>query len=182
MALAAVIALFLVPNGHGQALVDWKSASSIPWGLLLLFGGGIAIARAFGASGLSDIIGTLLVTQLGLGQLPILLILVGICLAVTFLTEVTSNTATTTLLMPILAAAALAANMPPEWLMIPATISASCAFMLPVATAPNAVIFGTDKVSTNQMARNGLALNLFGALLIPVLCYGLLIVGHSPTP
>ncbi len=175
IALAAVIALFLIPNGAGGALVDWKTASNIPWGLLLLFGGGIAIARAFNASGLSDRIGHLLVTQLGLGTVPIVLILVMVCGAVTFLTEVTSNTATTTLLMPILAAAALTANLPPEWLMIPATLSASCAFMLPVATAPNAVVFGTHKVPTHQMARNGFALNIAGAIVIPIACYVLII-------
>lgn len=175
VALAAVIALFLIPSGDGGALVDWKSANKIPWGLLLLFGGGIAIARAFDASNLSSLIGNFLAEQLGLGLLPIGLVLVLICLTVTFLTEVTSNTATTTLLMPILAAASTSANLPPEWLMIPATFSASCAFMLPVATAPNAVIFGTDQVSTHQMARAGFALNLVGVCVVSSICYLLLI-------
>jgi solute carrier family 13 (sodium-dependent dicarboxylate transporter), member 2/3/5 len=175
VALAAVIALFLIPAGDGRALVDWETANKIPWGLLLLFGGGIAIARAFDASKLSAMIGDFLATQLGVGLLPIGLVLVMICLVVTFLTEVTSNTATTTLLMPILAAASTSANLPPEWLMVPATFSASCAFMLPVATAPNAVIFGTDRVSTQQMARAGLALNLVGVFVVSGLCYLLLL-------
>ncbi len=92
-----------------------------------------------------------------------------LCLSVTFLTEVTSNTATTTLLMPVLAAAAKAASIEPALLMVPATLSASCAFMLPVATAPNAIVFGTGKVSTKEMARAGLFLNLFFALVLALL-------------
>jgi len=175
IALGSVILLFLVPSGKGSALVDWETANKIPWGLLLLFGGGIAIARAFEASHLSQMIGGVLADQLGLGVLPIALILVLVCLVVTFLTEVTSNTATTTLLMPILAAASTAADLPPEWLMVPATFSASCAFMLPVATAPNAVVFGTDRVTTQTMARTGFALNLAGAAIVATVCYLLLI-------
>jgi sodium-dependent dicarboxylate transporter 2/3/5 len=93
----------------------------------------------------------------------------GIALAVTFLTEVTSNTATTTLLMPVLAAAGLAAGLDPAALMVPATLSASCAFMLPVATAPNAIVYGSGRVSTREMAREGLALNLIGAAVITAL-------------
>jgi sodium-dependent dicarboxylate transporter 2/3/5 len=145
---------------------------------LLLFGGGIAIARAFEASTLSDLIGSLLVTKLGLGITPIALIIVIICISVTFLTEVTSNTATTTLLMPILAAAGMTANLPPEWLMIPATLSASCAFMLPVATAPNAVIFGTGRVQTRDMARAGFVLNIIGTLVIATCCYLLVVLNE----
>jgi sodium-dependent dicarboxylate transporter 2/3/5 len=109
-----------------------------------------------------------------LASWPVVLMLIVICLTVTFLTEVTSNTATTSLLMPILAAAALAAAVPPELLMVPAAISASCAFMLPVATAPNAIVFGTGRVSTRQMAGEGFALNLFGAIAITAVCYVLL--------
>jgi sodium-dependent dicarboxylate transporter 2/3/5 len=178
IALGAVIALFLIPNGAGKALLDWDTANKIPWGLLLLFGGGIAIARAFEASTLSDLIGSLLVTKLGLGITPIALIIVIICISVTFLTEVTSNTATTTLLMPILAAAGMTANLPPEWLMIPATLSASCAFMLPVATAPNAVIFGTGRVQTRDMARAGFVLNIIGTLVIATCCYLLVVLNE----
>ena len=114
-------------------LLDWETAKGIPWGLLILFGGGIAIAKAFAASGLSNIIGSLLTP---LATAPFLVATLLICLVVTFLTEVTSNTATTTLLMPILAAAAIASDIDPLLLMIPAALSASCAFMLPVATAP----------------------------------------------
>lgn len=171
VALAAVVVMFLVPDGEGAQLLDWKTAARIPWGLLILFGGGIAIARAFGESGLSAALGTLLAA---LASWPLIVMLVVICLSVTFLTEITSNTATTSLLMPILAAAATAAAIDPKLLMVPAAISASCAFMLPVATAPNAIVFGTGKFPTKTMAREGFALNLIGTMAIAILCYLLL--------
>ena len=138
---------------------------------LLLFGGGIAIARAFEASGLSGAVGE---AMGGLLSLPTILLIGALCLSVTFLTEVTSNTATTTLMMPVLAAAGLAVGIDPALLMIPAALSASCAFMLPVATAPNAIVFGTGKITTQVMAREGLALNLVGALCLTLLCWALL--------
>jgi len=166
VALGAVVALFLIPDGEGSQMLDWETAARIPWGLLLLFGGGIAIARGFEASGLSGAMGDWLANDLGITSWPVILMTITICLAVTFLTEITSNTATTTLLMPVLAAAGIAAGIDPAALMIPAALSASCAFMLPVATAPNAIVFGTDMVSTRQMARAGFALNLIGAVVI----------------
>lgn len=167
VALAAVIVMFLVPNGKGGRLLDWETASKIPWGMLILFGGGIAIAKAFIASGLSVALGEALS---GLGVLHIVLMLAVICLAITFLTELTSNTATTTLMMPILAATAMAMNIEPALLMVPAAMSASCAFMLPVATAPNVVVFSTGAFPTKVMARNGLALNFIGAFIITAVC------------
>jgi sodium-dependent dicarboxylate transporter 2/3/5 len=174
VALAAVVALFLIPNGRGGRMLDWETASQIPWGLLLLFGGGIGIARGFEASGLSTALGSWLANDLGITAWPVLLMTITICLAVTFLTEVTSNTATTTLLMPVLAAAGIAAGIDPALLMVPAALSASCAFMLPVATAPNAIVFGTDMVTTKTMAREGFALNLVGAIIITVVTAALL--------
>lgn len=165
--LTAVVAMFLIPNGEGERLLDWPTATRIPWGLLLLFGGGIAIARAFDASGLSAALGDALS---GVTALPVLAMIGIVCLSVTFLTEVTSNTATTTLLMPVLAAAALAAGVEPKQLMVPAALSASCAFMLPVATAPNAVVFGTGRLKVAQMAEAGLALNLVGAVVLTGIC------------
>ena len=168
VALAAVVIMFLVPNGEKSTLLDWPTAAKIPWGLLILFGGGIAIARAFGESGLSTALGNVLSA---LASWPLLAMLIVICVSVTFLTEVTSNTATTSLLMPILASAAIAASVDVRLLMVPAAISASCAFMLPVATAPNAIVFGTDKFTTSKMAREGFALNLVGALAITLVCY-----------
>jgi sodium-dependent dicarboxylate transporter 2/3/5 len=171
VALLAVVAMFLVPDGEGSTLLDWDTARRIPWGLLILFGGGIAIARGFGESGLSKALGDALSA---LASWPLLAMLIVLCLSVTFLTEVTSNTATTSLLMPILAAAAIAASIDPRTLMIPAAISASCAFMLPVATAPNAIVFGTDRFPTRKMASEGFALNLFGAVAITLVCFFLL--------
>jgi sodium-dependent dicarboxylate transporter 2/3/5 len=172
VALAAVIVLFVVPSGRrpGDRLLDWESASTIPWGLLILFGGGIAIARAFMASGLSRMIGDSLAT---VTQWPLVLLIGTLCLVVTFMTELTSNTATTTLLMPILGASALAAAMEPLTIMVPAAISASCAFMLPVATAPNAIVFGTGQIPVHRMVRRGVVLNLVGVVIITLMTLAL---------
>jgi sodium-dependent dicarboxylate transporter 2/3/5 len=168
VALTAVITLFLIPDGSGGKLLDWQSASSIHWGVLLLFAGGIAIAKAFSVTGISTAIGD----QLSLlTRLSIYFVIILIALSVTFLTEITSNTATTALLMPILSAAALSANMEPALLMLPAALSASCAFMLPVATAPNAIVYGTGKIRVQQMARIGFVLNLLGAAVISLIVF-----------
>jgi sodium-dependent dicarboxylate transporter 2/3/5 len=139
--------------------------------MLILFGAGIAIASAFTSSGLSRSMGASLEQ---LSTLHLLLMIAIICLAVTFLTEVTSNTATTTLLMPILAAAAIGAETDPKLFMIPAALSASCAFMLPVATPPNVIIFSSGYFSVRTMAREGFALNLLGALVISLTTYTIL--------
>ena len=165
VALAAVVAMFLLPDGEGKGerLLNWSTAREIPWGLLILFGGGIAIARAFEQSGLSAALGEGLS---GLASWPLLAMVSAICLAVTFLTELTSNTATTTLLMPVLAAAGLAAGVDPALLMIPAALSASCAFMMPVATAPNAIVYGTGEITVARMVREGVVLNLVGVVVI----------------
>lgn len=163
VAIVAVLVMFLTPDGEGGRVLDWRMAASIPWGMLLLFAGGICIATAFTTSGLAALIGHGLG---GLAHLPVVLLILIICLTVTFLTEVTSNTATATLLMPVLAAAAVGAHVAPEDLMIPAAISASCAFMLPVATPPNAIVFATERLTIARMAREGLALNLMIALIV----------------
>jgi solute carrier family 13 (sodium-dependent dicarboxylate transporter), member 2/3/5 len=168
VALLAVIAMFLIPNGKGSRLLDWETAGRIPWGMLILFGGGIAIAKAFIISGMSAALGNALA---GIAGWPILAMMAVICLCITFLTEMTSNTATTTLMMPILAAAAIAAGIAPEALMVPAAMSASCAFMLPVATAPNTIVFSTGWFTTRLMAREGLVLNFVGVIVISVMCY-----------
>ncbi len=160
VALAAVVVMFLVPDGKGGRLLDWETAVTIPWGMLLLFAGGICIAAAFTASGLSDLIGHQLAD---LAKLPLIALLLFMCLAVSFLTEITSNTATATLLMPVLAAAAMGAGIKPELLMVPAAISASCAFMLPVATAPNAIVYATGRLTIARMAREGFVLNIIVA-------------------
>ncbi len=171
VALIAVVVMFLIPNGRGARLLDWETAAKIPWGMLILFGGGIALAKAFVASGLSGALGELLS---GVAGLPIVLVIALICLTITFLTEMTSNTATTALMMPILAAAALAIGIDPALLMVPAAMSASCAFMLPVATAPNTIMFSTGKFPIKQMAREGFVLNLVGVTVITAVCVTLL--------
>jgi len=171
VALLAVVLMFIIPNGKGQRLLSWERASTIPWGVLLLFSGGICLAKGFVNSGLSDLMGQWLA---GMTRIPLYALIAIICLVVTFMTEATSNTASTTLLMPVLAAAALAAGIAPELIMVPAAMSASCAFMLPVATAPNSVVFGSGLVSTSRMAREGVLLNLLGAAVISVVCFTLL--------
>ena len=168
VALTAVVLMFVLPNGRGGRLLDWESASTIHWGVLLLFAGGIAIAKAFAVTGISEAIGESLS---GVTRLSIIVLIAVVALSVTFLTEITSNTATTTLLMPILAAASLGAGFDPALLMLPAALSASCAFMLPVATAPNAIVFGTGKITVEQMAREGIVLNLIGAAVITLVVY-----------
>lgn len=170
VAIAVSLLLFLVPaktEKHARVL-DWATASRLPWHIVLLFGGGFALATGFKDSGLSQWFGE----QLGwMRNMHPLLIILVICLVVTFLTELTSNTATTEMLLPILASLSVTIQVHPMFLMIPATISASMAFMLPVATPPNAIIFGTDRITVSEMARTGLILNLLGAALITLFSY-----------
>tara|TARA_B110000902_G_scaffold95160_1_gene112655 strand:- start:66 stop:1454 length:1389 start_codon:yes stop_codon:yes gene_type:complete len=168
VALTSVILMFILPNGKGGKLLDWESASTIHWGVLLLFAGGIAIAKAFTVTGISAAIGESLSA---VTRLSIIALIIVVALTVTFLTEITSNTATTTLLMPILAAASLGAGFDPALLMLPAALSASCAFMLPVATAPNAIVFGTGEITVEQMVREGFALNLIGVVVISAVVF-----------
>jgi len=168
VALLAVVVMFLVPDGKGQRLLTWERASTIPWGVLLLFSGGICLARGFVNSGLSELMGLWLS---GMTSIPVFALILIICLAVSLMTETTSNTASTTLLMPVLAAAALAAGIKPELIMVPAAMSASCALMLPVATAPNSVVFGSGLITIARMAREGIWLNLLGAAIISSVCY-----------
>ncbi len=171
VALSAVILMAMMPNGEkgdlAGRLLRWEVANKIPWGVLILFAGGITIANAFMQSGLADLIAARLTV---LDDFPTWLLVLVICLSVTFMTEVTSNTATASLLMPLLAATATATDIDPMFLMVPAALSASCAFMLPVATAPNAIVFGSGKVTIREMARAGLVLNLMGAVVITLVC------------
>jgi len=168
VAMVAVIFLFLIPNGKGEKLLDWETAVKIPWGILILFSGGICIATGFTESGISTMIGEMLAS---LTSINLYLLMLMICLVVTFLTEMTSNTATSALLMPILAAAAIGAVIEPRLLMVPAVLSASCAFMLPVATGPNAVVYSSGQVTIKEMMREGVVLNLIGAAIISIVCY-----------
>ena len=152
----------------GGRLLDWETARRIPLEVVLLFGGGLALARACIQSGLSEVVADGLS---GLSGLHPLLLMGAICLAVTVLTEVTSNTAITTLLMPILAPFAQASGLGPGQVMLPAAIKASLAFMLPVATPPNAVVFGSGRVTVSFMARNGFWMNLAGLIVVPVVLW-----------
>ena len=187
VAIMAAIVLFLLPTRSGDAgaprLLSGDDILRVRWDIVLLFGGGFALAQGFQTSGLSAVIGA---QFSALAAVPPLLIIAAICLVVTFLTELTSNTATTEMLLPIFAALAVAMQVHPLLLMVPATISASCAFMMPVATPPNAIVFGSGHLRIAEMARIGLRLNLIGALVITVLFYllgGWLLgidFGHAP--
>ena len=170
VALSAVIVMFCIPsgNGHGERLLDWKTARKIPWEMLILVSAGIALGKAFKDSGLSETIASSLENLKGV-HLLILIFLIAV--VVSFLTEMTSNTATANLLMPILSAAAVANEMHPGMMMFPAVISCSCAFMLPVATIPNAVVFATERIPIRRMAQEGIILNILGAMIIALGCY-----------
>jgi sodium-dependent dicarboxylate transporter 2/3/5 len=170
IAMIAAVVLFLIPVDlkKGEFALDWDHAKDIPWGILLLFGGGIALSSAFTKSGLAAWIGEQLTFLKGF---PPFLVLAAIVVLVIFLTELTSNTAITTLMMPIMAAFALAMGEDPRAFMISAAIAASYAFMLPVATPPNAIVFGTGYVTVPQMARNGLLMNIIGILIVTLFSY-----------
>ncbi|RUO72674.1 sodium:dicarboxylate symporter [Pseudidiomarina sediminum] len=162
VAIAGVLVMFMVRDKHGEPLLTWSAAVSIPWGILLLFAGGIALAQGFISSGLSALIGQALSS---LGTLPLVVLIFCLTLSVSFLTEVTSNTATATLLMPIMAATATALDLPPALLMIPATIACSTAFCMPVATPPNSIVFSSQRLTVKEMAREGVVLNVFLAVV-----------------
>jgi sodium-dependent dicarboxylate transporter 2/3/5 len=170
VAILMAILLFIIPSKTpgSKRIMNWETASKIPWHIILLFGGGFALATGIKESGLSGWIGEQLIFVADFN--PILVILF-ICLTITFLTELTSNTATTEMILPILAGIAISTKINPLLLMLPATLSASMAFMLPVATPPNAIIFGSNRVTITQMAKTGIALNLIGALVITLMTY-----------
>lgn len=165
IALFLGVLLFVVPSGlaRGERLMDWETANRMPWEVLLLLGGGFAIAAGFRASGLDAALGQLIAP--GLEGLPGWAAVLLVVVVVATLTEVTSNTATTQVLLPVLASAAVAAGLDPRSTMLPATLAASCAFMLPVATPPNAVVFASKLVSMGAMARIGV---WFNVLLIAI--------------
>ena len=164
-ALLVALLLFFIPSRSepGRALLDGGTFAKVPWDVLLLLGGGFALASGFVSSGLSEHLAQVL---RNFGHLPAFAILVLVCLLITFLTELTSNVATATMFLPVLAAWAVAERINPLMLMIPATISASMAFMLPVATPPNAIVFTSRRVRIADMARVGLVLNLIGVVVI----------------
>ncbi len=173
VAVIAVVAMFLIPDGKKGTLLDWESANKIPWGVLLLFSGGMCIAAAFESSGLSEMLSHYLGA---ITNWPPILIIFLTCIFVTFLSEVTSNTALTALLMPILAVTAKNAQINPLLLMVPAVIAASAAFMLAAGTAPNTIVFGTGRIKSKDMALSGLVLNLVGAVIVTIVVYVVLIL------
>ena len=169
VAIAMASLLFLIPTRTPDASAPTLAGRDIiprlPWNIVLLFGGGFALAYGFQVTGLSILIGN---GFAGLAGVPPFVLILTVCLSIMFLTELTSNTATTEMILPILASVAVATNVHPLLLMIPATLSASCAFMMPVATPPNAIVFGSDRVRIPEMAKIGLFLNLVGALVITI--------------
>lgn len=177
VAMLMVVLMFFLrapaPTGRWEPLIDWRAVErGMPWGLLLLFGAGFAMASAFGETGLSAWLGETL--SRSLKDAPLVVLVASVCLLMTFLTEFTSNVATVSTLLPILAGTAVTLEVDPRLVMIPATVTASCAFMLPIATPPNAIVFAGGHVTMGQMAGHGLLLNLIGVLLVTGVTFALL--------
>ena len=166
IAMAATVVLFLAPAGNGEKLLNWQWASRLPWDVLLLFGGGFSLAAGFERNGLSTWVGG----QLQLfAELPLPVFIVIVVLLIVTLTEFASNVASTAMSVPILAAAATSMGLSPLVLAIPATVAASCAFMLPAATPPNAIVFGTGYFTIPQLVKAGIGVNIIGVILISIL-------------
>lgn len=183
IAVAGAAVLFLLPAGapppaqprsdtaEDRSLLVWSDAAVLPWGILLLFGGGLAVARGFQETGLADWLGGQLTV---LEAVPFVVLLLTVALLVNFLTEITSNVATATMILPVMAALAQAIDVHPYGLMIAAVVASSCAFMLPVATPPNAIVFGSGHVRMKDMVRAGVWLNFLSVGVITLLVYFLL--------
>ena len=166
------ITLFIIPSKNNkEPLLNWKDTLNLPWGIILLFGGGMALAKAFDESGLALWLGNLMTE---FGGFPFFILLFLLITAVNFLTEITSNLATTAMLLPVLAPLALEVGVHPFGLMVGAAVAASCAYMLPVATPPNAVVFGSGYLRIPDMVSKGIVLNLFSILVISIMVYFLL--------
>ena len=172
IALIAGISLFIFQaknrSGNKEKIMNWEDAVKLPWGILLLFGGGLAIAQGFQSSGLANWIAQNMVQLEGFSVFLILLVVIA---AINFLTEITSNLATTAMLLPILAPTAVILGVHPYILMVGATIAASCAFMLPVATPPNAVVFGSNYLKMSDMVRVGVLMNFISITVILLMVY-----------
>ncbi|HCG55800.1 MULTISPECIES: DASS family sodium-coupled anion symporter [Brevibacterium] len=170
IAMAIGLLLFLIPGGanRGVKLLDWDTAENLPWGVLLLFGGGLALSAQFSSSGLTEWIGK---STSGLGVLPTILIVAIFATIILFLTELTSNTATAATFIPVVGGVAMGLDLDPLLLTIPVALAATCAFMLPVATPPNAVAYGSGYVTVGQMIKGGVLLNVIGIVLITATVY-----------
>lgn len=175
VSIAVALTLFMIPAGKeiGGRLMDWEDAKRVPWGILLLFGGGLAIAKGFGTSGLSDYIAVQLAALLGDAEQ--LIIVMSTVAFITGLTEVASNTATITLAVPIMASLSQAIGAHPLLLLIPTTLAASCAFMLPVSTPANAIVYGTGRIPIMKMVIAGVWLDILSVFLLTFFVYTL---GH----
>lgn len=172
IAMIAAVSLFIIPNkDRSRRLINWDEAVKLPWGIILLFGGGMALAKGFTTTGLADWIANQMTQLDGLSMLVLILVLVAM---VNFLTEITSNLATTAMLLPVLAPMALSFNIHPFMIMVSVTVAASCAFMLPVATPPNAVVFGSGYLRIPDMIRAGVLMNIISIILITAATYLLL--------
>ena len=169
IAILAGSVLFLLPSGERRKrILDWDDAIKLPWGIILLFGGGMALALGFESSGLAIWIGQQMTS---LSNLPLLLILLILIASVNFLTEITSNLATTAMILPVLVSMASAIGVHPYLLLLGATVAASCAFMLPVATPPNAVVFGSGYLRVEDMAKKGFWMNIMSIILLTIIIY-----------
>jgi len=170
IAMMAAMVLFVIPMGGATRTfaMDWATAARLPWGILILFGGGLSLAAAVQANDVAPFLGSLVTSLRGL---PPLVLVLAVTTGVIFLTELTSNTATTATLVPVLAGMASGLDVAPEMLIIPATIAASCAFMMPVATPPNAIVFGSGHVTIAEMATAGFWLNLVGVVIVTAVAY-----------
>ncbi|MFT7515821.1 MAG: sodium-dependent dicarboxylate transporter 2/3/5, partial [Candidatus Omnitrophota bacterium] len=174
IAMTGAMLLFVIPvniKKHEYTL-DWNTAAKLPWSILILFGGGLSLAKAVKVNGVAEYFGSQAVQLQGI---PPLLIVIAVVTMVIFLTELTSNTATTATLLPILAGIAPALHMHPYLLVFPLAIAASCAFMMPVATPPNAIVFGSGEVTLPQMCKAGIWLNLIGIVLVTALMYAVVL-------
>lgn len=169
IAITFAIVLFLIPSKNKkQQLMAWEDAVKLPWGIILLFGGGMAIASGFESSGLAVWLGNQMTTFAGLTTIILILLLIA---AVNFLTEITSNLATTAMLLPVLAPMAVTVDIHPFILMVGAAVAASCAFMLPVATPPNAVVFGSGYLRIPDMVRKGFVMNVISIIILTLFVY-----------
>ncbi len=169
IAICASIILFLLPSKQkGKKILLWKDAVKLPWGILILFGGGMALASGFEKSGLAVWIGSKLTS---LDTFPLILLLFILIASVNFLTEITSNLATTAMLLPVLVSLAAAIGVNYNYLLVGATVAASCAFMLPVATPPNAVVFGSGYLKIDDMVKKGIWMNIISIVLLTLIVY-----------
>ena len=169
IAISFGLLLFILPSKQkSTALLSWRDTINLPWGIIILFGGGMALARAFETSGLALWLGELMTS---FSVLPLFLLILLLIAAVNFLTEITSNLATTAMLLPVLAPLALEINIHPFGLMVGAAVAASCAFMLPVATPPNAVVFGSGYLKIQDMVTRGVIMNIFSIIIITLMVY-----------